>query len=145
MKRVLYRQLFVIYIFPLRLCHCPKGNLLIQVWLYTGDLLIQVWLALARRPGLPFLTAGLPNFVTRKARQTSAYKIYPPINFTYIDEMMTFLRKSKFPMINITIILTITNENCSCYARTFLFLNNLLYRPRDIGIDQLFHTQSGFR
>jgi hypothetical protein len=112
MKRVLYRQLFVIYIFPLRLCHCPKGNLLIQVWLYTGDLLIQVWLALARRPGLPFLTAGLPNFVTRKARQTSAYKIYPPINFTYIDEMMTFLRKSKFPMINIATIITITNQNC---------------------------------
>jgi hypothetical protein len=27
MKCVLYRQLFVIYIFPLRLCHCPKGNL----------------------------------------------------------------------------------------------------------------------
>jgi hypothetical protein len=41
----------------------------------------------------------------------SVYKIYPPINFTYINEMMTFLRNSKFTMINIAIIITITNQN----------------------------------
>ena len=68
-------------------------------------------IALARSQRLPFLTAGLPSFVTRKARRTSAYKIYPPINFKYIDEMMIFLYKSKFPMINIAIIITITNQN----------------------------------
>ena len=38
-------------------------------------------------------------------------KIYLPINFTYIDEMMTFLRKLKFPIINIAIIISITNQN----------------------------------
>jgi len=68
-------------------------------------------IALARRRGLPFLTARLPCFVTRKTWRTSAYKIYPPINFTYIDEMMIFLHKSKFPMTNIAIIITITNQN----------------------------------
>ena len=68
-------------------------------------------IALAQSQRLPFLTAGLPSFVTRKARRTSAYKIYPPINFKYIDEMMTFLYKSKFPMINRAIIITITNQN----------------------------------
>jgi hypothetical protein len=50
-----------------------------------------------------------PSFITRKARWPSAYKIYPPINFMYIDEM-TILGKSKFPMINIAIIITITNQ-----------------------------------
>jgi hypothetical protein len=68
-------------------------------------------IALARHPGLLFLTAGLPSFVTRKTRWTSEYEIYRPINFTYIGEMMTFLRKSKIPMINIAIIITITNQN----------------------------------
>ena len=68
-------------------------------------------IALARCPGLPFLTAWLPSFVTRKTWCTSAYKIYPPINFTYIDEMIIFLHKSKFPMTNIAIIITITNQN----------------------------------
>jgi hypothetical protein len=69
-------------------------------------------IAPARGPRLSFLTAELPNFVTSKARRTSAYKIYPPINLTYIDEMMTFLHKSKFPMLNIATIITITNQNC---------------------------------
>ena len=79
-------------------------------------------IALARRPGLPYLTAGLPNLVTRKAWQTSAYKIYPPINFTYIDEMTTFLRKSKFTMINIATIITITNQNCFLlWSDVFIF------------------------
>jgi hypothetical protein len=101
-------------------------------------------IALVRRPGLPFLTAGLPNFVTRKAQRTSTYKIYPPINFTYIDEMMTFLRKSKFPMINIVIIITNISKLFPAMVRRFYFWNNSFSRPRDIGIDQLFHTQSGF-
>ena len=78
-------------------------------------------IALARCPGLPFLAAGLPNFVRRKAWRTSTYKIYPPINFTYIDEMMTFLHKSKFPMINIATIKTITNQNC------FLLWSDVFY------------------
>ena len=68
-------------------------------------------IVLARHSGLPFLTAGLPSFVTLKARWTSEYEIYLPINFTYIDEMMTFLHKSKIPMIKIAIIITITNQN----------------------------------
>ena len=79
-------------------------------------------IALARRPGLPFLTAWLPSFATRKARRTSSYKIYPPINFTYIDEMMVFLHKSKFPMINIAIIITIANQNCFLlWSDVFIF------------------------
>jgi hypothetical protein len=79
-------------------------------------------IALAWHPGLPFLAAGLPNFVRRKARWTSTYKIYPPINFTYIDEMMTFLHKSKFPMINIATIKTITNQNCFLlWSDVFIF------------------------
>jgi hypothetical protein len=66
--------------------------------------------------------SGLPNFVTRKARRTSAYKIYPPINFTYIDEMMTFMCKSKFPMIKIATIITITNQNCFLlWSDVFIF------------------------
>ena len=79
-------------------------------------------IALARRLGLPFLTAGLPSFVTRKARLTSSYKIYPSINFTYIDKMMmAFLRKSKFPMINIAIV-TIANQNCFLlWSDVFIF------------------------
>jgi hypothetical protein len=79
-------------------------------------------IALAPCPGLPFLTAGLPSFATRKARRTSSYKIYPPINFTYINEMMAFLRKSKFPMINIAIIITIANQNCFLlWSDVFIF------------------------
>jgi hypothetical protein len=70
-------------------------------WMTGG---VRVENSTSLTPGLPFLTAGLSTFVTRKARRTSAYKIYPPINFTYIDEMMTFLHKSKFPMINIATI-----------------------------------------
>jgi hypothetical protein len=31
-------------------------------------------IALAQRQGLPFLTVGLPRLVTRKARETNAYK-----------------------------------------------------------------------
>jgi hypothetical protein len=81
-------------------------------------------IALARCPGLSFLTAGLPSFATRKARQTSSYKVYPPINFTYIDEMMAFLCKSKFPMINIAIIITIANQNC--FLLWFLFLEQFI-------------------
>jgi hypothetical protein len=39
-----------------------------------------------------------------------------------IDEMMTFLRKSKFPMINIVIIITITNQNCFLlWSDVFIF------------------------
>ena len=38
-------------------------------------------IALAQRLGLPYLTAELPSFVTRKAQQTSEYKIYPAIDF----------------------------------------------------------------
>jgi hypothetical protein len=103
-------------------------------------------IALARSQWLPFLTAGLPSFVTRKARRTSAYKIYPPINFKYIDEMMTFLYKSKFPMINIAIIITITeSKSFPAMVRRFYFWNNSLSRPRDISIDQLLYTHSGFR
>jgi hypothetical protein len=79
-------------------------------------------IALAWRPGLPFLAAGLSNFVRRKARRTSTYKIYPPINFTYIDEMLTFLHRSKFPMINIATIKTITNQNCFLlWSDVFIF------------------------
>jgi hypothetical protein len=102
-------------------------------------------IALARSPGPPCLTAGLPRFVTRKTQRTGAYKIYPPINFTYIDEMMTFLHKSKFPMINIVIIITITYQNCFLLWSAFYFWNNSLCRQRDIGIDQLCYTHSGFR
>jgi hypothetical protein len=103
-------------------------------------------IALARSQWLSFLTAGLPSFVTRKARRTSAYKIYPPINFKYIDEMMTFLYKSKFPMINIAIIITITeSKSFPAMVRRFYFWNNSLSRPRDISIDQLLYTHSGFR
>jgi hypothetical protein len=79
-------------------------------------------IALAWRTGLPFLAAGLSNFVRRKARRTSTYKIYPPINFTYIDEMLTFLHRSKFPMINIATIKTITNQNCFLlWSDVFIF------------------------
>jgi hypothetical protein len=46
--------------------------------------------------------------------------------FMYTDEMMTFLRKSKFPMINIAIIITITNQIVSCYGQTFLFLEQFI-------------------
>ena len=69
--------------------------------------------ALVQRPRLQFLTLGQASFITRKARRTSAYRINPPINCTNIDEIMTFLRKSKFPMTNIAtcIIITITNQN----------------------------------
>jgi hypothetical protein len=79
-------------------------------------------IALAWCPGIPFLVAGLPHFVRRKAWRTSTYKIYPPINFTYIDEMMTLLRISKFPMINIATIKTITNQNCFLlWSDVFIF------------------------
>ena len=108
-----------------------RGNPLYSAWIHSfPTCLYQVWhmtfqglkIALARRPGLPFLTAGLPNFITRKARRTSAYKIYPPINFMYIDEMMTFLHKSKFPMINKATIITITNQNCFLlWSDVFIF------------------------
>jgi hypothetical protein len=59
--------------------------------------------------------------------------------------MMTFLHKSKFPMINIAIIITITNQIVSCYGQTFLFLEHSLSRLRDNSIDHMFYTQSGFR
>ena len=79
-------------------------------------------IALTQRPRLTYLTEGLPNLVTRKAWRTSAYKIYLPINFTYIDEMTTFLRKSKFPMINIATIIIITNQNCFLlWSDVFIF------------------------
>ena len=65
------------------------------------------------------------KFVTRKAWRTSTYKIYPPINFTYIDEMMTFLHKSKFSMINIATIITVTNQNCFLlWSDVFIFGTN---------------------
>ena len=64
----------------------------------------RVKIALARHQGLPFLTAGLPSFVTRKDRDRITL-------IKSIEEMMTFLRKSKFSMINIAIIMTIIYQN----------------------------------
>jgi hypothetical protein len=40
--------------------------------------------------------------------------------------MMTFLRKSKFHMINIAIIITITIQIVSCYGQTFLILEQFI-------------------
>jgi hypothetical protein len=45
----------------------------------------------------------------------------------YIDEMMTFLHKLKFPMINIATIITITNQNCFLlWSDVFLFLEQFI-------------------
>jgi hypothetical protein len=50
-------------------------------WMTGG---VRVENSTSLTPGLPFLTAGLSTFVTRKARRTSAYKICLPNNITLI-------------------------------------------------------------
>ena len=109
----------------------------------------KVWrrglkIALARRPGLPFLTAGLPSFTTRKARRTSHIKsthqsilrtlIIIIIIIIYIDEMMAFLRKSKFPMINIAIIITIANQNCFLLWSDIFIFGTIHYLGQGISL-----------
>jgi len=49
----------------------------------------------------------------------------------YIDELMTFLHKSKFLMIKIAIIITITIKIVSCYGQTFLFLKKFIILAKE--------------
>jgi hypothetical protein len=49
----------------------------------------------------------------------------------YIDELMTFLHKSKFLMIKIAIIITITIKIVSCYGQTFLFLEKFIISAKE--------------
>ena len=99
-------------------------------WFFNINLKYQeLKIALAWSPGLPFLTAGLPSFVTRKFRQTNAYKI----NW-WNDAIPT-----KIEIPHDTYSYHYNNNNSKLFpamVRCFNCWNNSS-RPRDINIDKL--------